>query len=131
MTAKWEKLKRYLDGYTGTLSTDFNISLGQAFLALHLKDVDRFKDIIGQLRVAASGTLSTSNTASLQGCHETMLKLHVLTEVEMISGIAQEGAQDRNTVLRLLDRRLEVVGAFLSDKQYLLGIRRATMQLSM
>jgi serine/threonine-protein kinase ATR len=129
VTGKWEKLRKYLES-PETLNAGFNVGLGQAFLALHLKKIDKFDEIIGQLRAAATGNLSTSNTASLQACHETMLRLHVLTEVEMISGTTEEGIHDRNAILRLLDRRLEVVGAFLSDKQYLLGIRRATMQLS-
>lgn len=59
-----------------------------------------------------------------------MLKLHVLTELEMIAGVNREIEVDRPTVLAKLNTRLEMIGAFLNDKQYLLGIRRAAMQLS-
>jgi serine/threonine-protein kinase ATR len=58
-----------------------------------------------------------------------MLKFHVLTELEMIAGTDSPDI-GREKVLESLNRRLEVVGAYLNDKQYLLGIRRAAMQLS-
>ena len=74
--------------------------------------------------------MSANTTTSLQACHDTMLKFHVITEVEIISGLHDLETQDRPALLESLDRRLEVFGAFLSDKQYSLGLRRAAMQLS-
>lgn len=59
-----------------------------------------------------------------------MLKFHVLTELEMIAGTAKDASTERTNILESLSRRLEVIGAYLNDKQYLLGIRRAAMQLS-
>ena len=58
-----------------------------------------------------------------------MLKFHVLTELEMIAGTA-DTTTGRANIIVTLSRRLEVIGAYLNDKQYLLGIRRAAMQLS-
>jgi serine/threonine-protein kinase ATR len=37
---------------------------------------------------------------------------------------------NRQVVIENLDRRLDIIGAYTSDKQYLLGLRRATMSLS-
>jgi len=37
---------------------------------------------------------------------------------------------DRDVILENLDRRLDIIGAYTSDKQYLLGLRRAAMSLS-
>jgi serine/threonine-protein kinase ATR len=37
---------------------------------------------------------------------------------------------NRESILEILERRLEVIGAYTSEKQYLLGVRRATMSLS-
>jgi serine/threonine-protein kinase ATR len=59
-----------------------------------------------------------------------MLRLHVLTELEMIAGTAKDSSTELTNILETLNRRLEVIGAYLNDKQYLLGIRRAAMQLS-
>ena len=59
-----------------------------------------------------------------------MLKMHVLTEVELISGVLPDPNMERQALISSLNQRLDVVGAFLSDKQYILGIRRAIMQLS-
>lgn len=65
-----------------------------------------------------------------------MLKLHVLAELEMIAGTdldshRHEAAEtNRGRVLETLNNRLEVLGAYLNDKQYILGIRRAAMQIS-
>ena len=59
-----------------------------------------------------------------------MLKFHVLVELEMIAGTDSAGDIERIQILESLNRRLEVIGAYLNDKQYLLGIRRAAMQLS-
>lgn len=58
-----------------------------------------------------------------------MLKFHAITEVEAISSAPVE-ATEKSSLLSSLDRRLDLLGAFVSDKQYLLGLRRAAMQLS-
>jgi hypothetical protein len=47
----------------------------------------------------------------------------------VIAGTTNQGVERLN-ILESLNRRLEVLGAYLNDKQYLLGIRRAAMQLS-
>ena len=59
-----------------------------------------------------------------------MLRLHILTETEMISGFGQTANFSRPSLLTTLDRRLDILGPFSSDKQYLLGLRRAAIQLS-
>ena len=56
--------------------------------------------------------------------------MHALYEIETISGVKYPTAPQRETILEKLDHRLEVIGAYTSDKQYLLGIRRASMLLS-
>jgi serine/threonine-protein kinase ATR len=69
-------------------------------------------------------------TASLAACHDTMLKLHVLTELEMIAGTDEDKSVERAEIIQSLNRRIVVIGAYLNDKQYVLGIRRAAMRLS-
>lgn len=69
-------------------------------------------------------------TASVQASHGHLVKLHALYELETISGANPAMRRDREAIIDSLDRRLDIVGAYTSDKQYLLGVRRAAMTLS-
>lgn len=132
---KWEQLDKLLRFSSTTDSAsflDFNVGIGCALLALHRKDGKEFKRLIASLRETLAKGLSPSTTASIQACHDYLVKLHALYEIEAISGVSSEKEQieDREIILENLDRRLDILGAYTSDKQYLLGIRRATMSLS-
>lgn len=126
-TGRWDTLQKYISGAPPEVGGDFNISVGRTLLALHRKDLEEFTSIIRTLREQIACSLSVSTTSSLSACRESMLKFHVLTELEMI---ADPNDGYRKQVLESLDRRLEAIGAYLNDKQYLLGIRRAAMQLT-
>lgn len=127
-TEKWSLLERYVDKSSEMTSGDFNVDIGHALFALHKGDIDKFASLIGKLRESIAKGLSRATTASLQACREELLKLHVLSEIELISGAVEN--TDRETALKTLDLRLPILGAFLQDKQFLLGLRRAAMQLS-
>ena len=81
------------------------------------------------LRERVGSSMTFSATASLSTCHEPMLKCHVLTDLELIAGINNDGTQHLQETLKTLNRRLEVLGSYVSDKQYILGIRRAAMEV--
>lgn len=133
VTGKWQKLEKILASPSDELSQvsqEFNVGIGRALLALRKKEKDEFTKTIAALREGVARGLSPTVTSSLQACHDQLLKLHVLYEIEAISGISDNATADRDAILGNLDRRLDVLGAYTSDKQYLLGIRRATMQLS-
>ena len=130
VTGKWEKLRKYISLSSNSLESEFDTGIGCALLALHDKEVELFSVAVQKLRQNSARVLSTTNTASLQACHDVMLRFHALAEVEAISGVRLMANSDRRVVLENMDRRIEVLGAFLSDKQYLLGLRRAAMQLS-
>lgn len=129
-TGRWPALEKYVSMAPVSIGEDFSVSIGQALLALHKNELGNFTSTIRTLREHIACSLSLSTTASIGSCHDTMLKFHVLTELEMIAGTDNTAVAERSQVLASLDRRLEVVGAYLNDKQYLLGIRRAAMQLS-
>lgn len=129
VAGKWATFERCLGGTIEPFSGDFNVNLGQALLALHKEEYDQFTAVVRRLRAGIARGLSGPNTASLQACHENLLRLHVLSEVEAISGVLPT-PMDHKTVLDTLDRRLTILGPFLQDKQYILGVRRATMKLS-
>lgn len=129
VTGKWAKLRQYLTPIPDTFGMDFNIGIGKALLALSDADFGRFNILLDQLRRLNARSLSATNTMSLQICHSAMLRFHAVTEVEAISGVLPDECE-KPALLSSLNKRLDVLGAFLSDKQYLLGLRRATMQLS-
>lgn len=129
VTGKWTKLRQYLTAVPDSIGMDFNIGIGSALLALSDADFGRFNDVLDQLRRVNARGLSATNTTSLQICHSAMLRFHAIMEVEAISGVLPDECE-KSALLSSLNKRLDVLGAFLSDKQYLLGLRRATMQLS-
>lgn len=112
------------------MTTDFNICVGKALLALYNEEESEFKNLIATIRRNLSKSLSPSNTSSLQACHDTLVKLHALYEIETISGVVTPHPPEREKILENLDLRLDVIGAYTSDKQYILGVRRATMLVS-
>lgn len=130
VTGKWSKLKQSLEPFVGAFDGDFNVGIGRALLALSLDDIQGFLEILDKLRHINARSLSATNTASLQACHEAMLRFHAIAEVEAISGVHDRSGTSKLALLLSLNKRLDILGAFLSDKQYLLGLRRATMQLS-
>jgi serine/threonine-protein kinase ATR len=132
-TGKWEQLERILGSspIPETMAfVDFNVGVGRALLALRRKDLTGFKDMITILREVLAAELSPSATASIQACHDHLVKLHALYELEAVSGTTPNRIPEREVILENLDRRLDIIGAYTSDKQYLLGVRRATMSLS-
>ncbi|KAF2678362.1 hypothetical protein K458DRAFT_348412 [Lentithecium fluviatile CBS 122367] len=132
-TGKWDQLERTLTLPSQQLtdtSLDFNVGIGKAMLALRHGDQNDFKQIIGNLRGAVAKSLSPTATASLHAAHEHIVKLHTLYELEAISGLSTYTLSNREVILENLDRRLDILGAYVSDKQYLLGVRRAAMKLS-
>ncbi|KAI9796181.1 MAG: hypothetical protein M1825_000866 [Sarcosagium campestre] len=129
VTGKWSMLQQYVDMSSGVLDHAFEVGVGHALLALHQQQQDKFGKIITELGAHVATGLSRSTTASLQACHDDLLKLQVITEIGMISGASGQHVERRD-VIDDLDRRLDLLGSFLSDKQYLLGVRRAAMELS-
>jgi serine/threonine-protein kinase ATR len=110
---------------------EFNVRIGAAFNALRQKGTSAFMEIVNELRLSVAKSFSANSVASLQSCHDDMLRLHALADME---AIVQAGPEDSNPskdfLLRTLNRRLNVLGGYLADKQYLLGLRRAAMELA-
>lgn len=83
--------------------------------------------MIADLRVANAASLTTTSASSLQSCHDVLFRLHALEDLETISFAVKEKGPH---VLTHLDSRVEMIGADVSAKQYLLSLRRAAMALS-
>jgi len=131
-TNRWTALEKYNSLVNDESRDDFNVRLGQALLALHhgQGETGKFCSIIGAIRTDIARSLSAPTTASIAVSHDVLLKLHVLTEIELVAGVGNRGNIDRGEILSLLNRRINVLGSYFNDKQYLLGIRRAVMKLS-
>lgn len=127
MTENWSKLKAYLRMTSEPLGSYFDVGVAQAMGLLYDHQPDAFRGTIQDLRTTVAHSLSYASTASLQTCHEDLLKFHVLTEMELLA--QSRPPSEVPTLVKTLDRRLDVLGAYPADKQYLLGIRRATMAL--
>ncbi|OJJ46333.1 hypothetical protein ASPZODRAFT_66362 [Penicilliopsis zonata CBS 506.65] len=129
-TGKWDKLGEYLRLYSTQNPGDFGIGVGAALDCLRNGNKTAFRDKINSLRYNVAKSLTVNSVVSLQSCHDYVLKLHTLSEMESIADAGHDGHPSHRDVTRTLDRRLDVLGGYLSDKQYLLGLRRATMELS-
>jgi len=127
---KFSSMEKFLAPSLGEPFQDFNVGMGKALFALWRKESTEFNAITSTLRDMAAKGLTTSTTTSSQSCHNAMLQLHALYEVEVLSGLSDAVQRGQKSLPEMLDRRLDVLGPFTSDKQYLLGLRRAAMQLS-
>ncbi|KAL9615276.1 MAG: hypothetical protein Q9167_000247 [Letrouitia subvulpina] len=130
ITEKWTKLEAYCAKAGKGLNGDFNIGIGTALLALAKDKPDVFSDSLQELKRRTARSLTMSNTTSLQGCHDILLKLHVLSELGSVGLLQCDDSTDQNNPKALFSQRLELLGAFVSEKQYLLGLRRACMHLT-
>jgi serine/threonine-protein kinase ATR len=130
ISGKWERLDRYLDMCSKENIGDFNIGIGMALRALRKGNREIFQKTIDELRHKVANSLSVNAVSSLQSCHDALLQLHALAEVEVIVNSGVENAGDYGGVTQNLDRRLDVMGVYISENQYLLGLRRAAMELS-
>lgn len=132
-TSRWDTLSKWASRFHGDPLEDFNVSIAQLFEQLRRDQSpgEAFAQTMQSMREKIAAAMTYSATSSLQACHDLMLRCHVLTDLEIIAETKQrEGPAPHQDVLAKLSRRLEVLGAYVNDKQYLLGIRRAAMELS-
>ncbi|RYP22475.1 hypothetical protein DL767_009047 [Monosporascus sp. MG133] len=128
-TGRWQTMRKFISKYQGDHTENFNVSIAQALLYLQQGWTKSFVEEMKILRERVASSMTFSATSSLQTCHEPLLKCHVLTDLELIAGINNDETQHLQETLKSLNRRLEVLGSYVNDKQYVLGIRRAAMEL--
>ncbi|SMR49430.1 unnamed protein product [Zymoseptoria tritici ST99CH_3D1] len=105
---------------------DFNVGIARILLYAEKGSEEHFVKELTSLRKAVTDGLSMAGTDSLQACHDEIMKLHVLHELEVLMRVDQEQVSQ---LLNILDKRLAVIGSYIQDKQYVLGIRRATIRV--
>lgn len=103
---------------------DFNVGIARILRSAAQADHESLTAIVKDLRKSTTQSMTVARTGSIQASHEELKKLHVLHEIEALSSGSISKTDDPSATL---DRRLSVVGSYVSDKQYILGIRRAVM----
>lgn len=126
MTGTLKTLEPRLQLDRKMVNPDFNVSVGRLLLHATNKAESSFQQELHALRKSITDGLSMAGTDSLQACHNEVFKLHVLYELDALMGVSPDQVPQ---LLRALDKRLNVIGSYVQDKQYLLGIRRAVMAL--
>lgn len=131
VTGRWERLAKFTSRFHRDVVSDFNMSLAALFDSMYKKcSPESFARTVESIREKIASEMTASATSSLQAAHELLLKCHVLTDLEIIVDSERGKEEDRRRTMSLLGGRFEVIGAYYSDKQYLLGIRRAAMELT-
>ncbi|KAK2737122.1 serine/threonine-protein kinase M1 [Myotisia sp. PD_48] len=132
VTHKWDVLESYLSKGPPELLSDFNVGIGFGLAAFRRGDLEEMKKVVGKLRLNIVKKFNSNSISSFQASHDSVLKFHVLAEVEMLASTDKIGRpnNDREQLFHALDRRLGTLGDCISDKLYLLGVRQAVMNLS-
>ncbi|KAK8074965.1 Protein kinase rad3 [Apiospora hydei] len=128
-TGRWETMQRFMSRYEGDWTENFNVCIARTLLHLQAGRTKDFIEDLRTLRDRVGSSMTFTATSSLHAFHEVMLKCHVLTDIELIAGVNNEEGHHPQETLKTLNRRLEVLGSYVADKQYVLGIRRAAMEL--
>lgn len=128
MTEHTAELKAIVAAASQDKAFDFNIGIGTILLNIGDKNELGAAEQIQKLRATVIKHLSAVNASSLQSCHNTLLRLQALQEVNMLSRSALTHPDlDQGRTSDMLDKRLAVLGSYMPDKQYILGIRRAVL----
>ncbi|PGG96942.1 serine/threonine-protein kinase ATR [Blastomyces parvus] len=130
LAGRWNKLDSYAAMASEQAVGDFNVIIGSALSMLRHGKLGKFEDTITKLRLNVAKGLTSNSVASFHASHDSVLKLHALAEIELLTSPALKNREDRITLFEALDRRLDILGGCIGDKQYLLGLRRATMELT-
>jgi serine/threonine-protein kinase ATR len=129
-TGRWDTMQKFRERFDGSVFEDFDVSLACLFENVRRGCLPAaFDDIIRSMREKISASMTFSATTSLSACHDLRLRCHAIADLEILAGVLVPEGEVHDRAVGLLERRLEVLGAFVNDKQYLLGIRRAAMQL--
>ena len=125
MTGDYVGMEESLNQCERSNSRDFNVGIAGLIVAARNNDAQEFVQRVSSLRKSVTSGMTEVGSASIQACHEVLVKLHTLYEVE-----ALYGSDERHTtsLLASFDKRLDILGSYSADKLFVLGVRRALMQ---
>jgi serine/threonine-protein kinase ATR len=124
MTSDIDGMMTRLQSVNAECTSDFNVGVAKILRSAAEANQESLTTILRDVRKSVARSMTDARTSSIQASHEDLKKLHVLYEIEALSSDIILRAEDPTAAL---DRRLSVIGSYVSDKQYVLGIRRAVM----
>jgi len=127
MSSKWDALASYADKYTTTPQQEvpFDLDIGRAIIAYRNEKGDTIKSSITNARTTISKSFALSNTVSFRQCRESLFRLHILSEVEMITSSLRGSDVKLDGLNVSLENRLKIIEPSPRERQYLLALRRA------
>jgi serine/threonine-protein kinase ATR len=125
MTGDSASLTRHLKITPESMADDFNVGIGYAIQSNNLTDPDSLMERVTSMRKSITTGMSAANGSSLHGCHAELRRLHILSEIEMLKDGTKETQKSMARIFERFEKRLSAVGSYISDKQSILGIRRA------
>lgn len=118
-------LTRHLKVIPETMADDFNVGIGFAIDANNSSDPEALMKHVKSIRKNITTSLTAASGSSLSGCHTELRRLHILSEIEMLKDGWGETPESMTDIFENFEKRLNAVGSYISDKQSILGVRRA------
>ncbi|RMZ80799.1 hypothetical protein DV737_g2822, partial [Chaetothyriales sp. CBS 132003] len=122
-TMRWPELDNLLESGG---DDDFAMNLGRMFSLLTKGEADEIGVLLEEMFKSTASELTPNSITTLQNCHETLFRLHILEDVRLLKGA---DPNDRPSNLSVTRNRLEVIGSNVRDKQIALSVQRAVMSL--
>lgn len=107
-----------------TETQESDIGVGRLLAATAAGDDRSLLAQLSHLRTSIARGMTETGTSSLQACHAELRQLHALYEIEAING---SEAQQNTRFFETSSKRLDALGSYTADKQYVVGLRRAIM----
>lgn len=123
-TCRWTALSKLVSSDPGD---DFSTTLGKVMVQYHQGNPEVCSGLIEDLYKNSALELTPNIITSLENSHDSLRKLHTIDDLRLILGTTPD---DKAATLKILPKRLDILGSNVRDKQYLLSVRRAAMQIN-
>ena len=129
VSGNWDALEKYLSTSNDRTDSTYDIRMGYALSELRRHNVEAFFRRLDSAREGVAGMMTESATGNIRQCHHFLVQLHALSEVQTISEALQQKDVDMAGLKKMLESRLNLMGTYSTDKQYILAVRRAVLNI--
>jgi serine/threonine-protein kinase ATR len=130
VSGNWDALDKYLKKSNEHTDSTYDVRVGYALSELRRNNIEGFQRWIDSAREVVAHAMTESVTGSIRQCHHFLVQLHALSELQSVSKVLHEQTIDITALTKRLESRLNLMGTYSVDKQYILSVRRAVLQLS-
>ncbi|KAF8246273.1 hypothetical protein K440DRAFT_655242 [Wilcoxina mikolae CBS 423.85] len=130
VSGNWDALDRYLSTSNERTDSTYDIRMGYTLSELRKHNMEAFLKRLDSAREGVTSMMTESATGNIRQCHHFLVQLHALSEVQSISEALQCEEIDLAGLTQTFKSRLNLMGTYSTDKQYILAVRRAALQLS-